>query len=170
MPFTPFHMGPGILVKACMQGSFSLTVFGWSQIVMDIQPLLVLLTGQGHLHGFSHTYIGATLLGAFSALSGKYLGELGLRFIGRPEFVPIRWWVAFVSAFVGAYSHVVLDSIMHGDLEPFAPFTSHNALLGFVSVGALHWGCIGCGLLGAVVYFSVARYGHQGKAHRGKAD
>jgi len=58
MPFTPFHMGPGILFKALLQGSFSLMVFGWAQIIMDIQPLIVLITGKGHLHGFTHTYIG----------------------------------------------------------------------------------------------------------------
>ncbi len=51
MPFTPFHMGPGIVVKALLQGSFSLMVFGWAQIVMDIQPLFVLISGEGHLHG-----------------------------------------------------------------------------------------------------------------------
>ena len=62
MPFTPFHMGPGIAIKALMGGSFSLMIFGWTQIVMDIQPLLVLISGEGHLHGFSHTYIGATLI------------------------------------------------------------------------------------------------------------
>jgi hypothetical protein len=28
MPFTPFHMGPGILFKALLQGSFSLMVLG----------------------------------------------------------------------------------------------------------------------------------------------
>ena len=44
MPFTPLHMGPGVLVKAVFQGGFSLMVFGWAQIVMDIQPLVVLLT------------------------------------------------------------------------------------------------------------------------------
>lgn len=41
-------MGPGLLIKALLQGSFSLLVFGWAQIVMDLQPLLVLLTGEGH--------------------------------------------------------------------------------------------------------------------------
>ena len=41
MPFTPFHMGPGILIKSLLQGAFSLMVFGWAQIVMDIQPLFV---------------------------------------------------------------------------------------------------------------------------------
>jgi len=46
MPFTPFHLGPGIAIKAVMQGSFSLMVFGWAQIVMDVQPLVVMITGQ----------------------------------------------------------------------------------------------------------------------------
>ena len=62
MPFTPIHMGPGIFVKAILQGSFSLMIFGWTQIVMDIQPLIVMITGEGHLHGFTHTYVGAVLI------------------------------------------------------------------------------------------------------------
>jgi len=60
MRFTPLHMGPGVLIKSMLQGSFSLMVFGWSQIVMDVQPLLVMITGDGHLHGFSHTIIGGS--------------------------------------------------------------------------------------------------------------
>ena len=48
MPFTPFHMGPGIFIKALLQGSFSLMVFGWTQVIMDIQPLVVLISGEGH--------------------------------------------------------------------------------------------------------------------------
>jgi hypothetical protein len=39
MPFTPLHMGPGLAVKAVMQRKFSLLVFGWSQVVIDLQPL-----------------------------------------------------------------------------------------------------------------------------------
>jgi hypothetical protein len=66
MPFTPFHMGSGILIKALLQGSFSLMVFGWSQIVMDIQPLWVLINGLRHLHGFSHTFIGGSILAVAS--------------------------------------------------------------------------------------------------------
>ena len=76
VPFTPFHMGPGILLKAVLQGSFSLMVFGWAQIIMDVQPLIVLLSGEGHLHGFTHTYLGATLIGAVSAITGKHAAEL----------------------------------------------------------------------------------------------
>lgn len=61
----------GILVKALLQSSFSLMVFGWTQIVMDIQPLIFLISGEGHLHVFFHTYIGATLLANVAALSGQ---------------------------------------------------------------------------------------------------
>lgn len=157
MPFTPFHMGPGIFIKALLQGSFSLMVFGWAQIVMDIQPLFVLITGEGHLHGFSHTYVGATLIAIFSALTGKYLSELGLFIIGlnKEWHVKIRWWVAFLTAFIGTYSHVVLDSIMHLDIQPFSPYSNSNDLLGVISVSTLHLACMYSALIGGAVYFAI---------------
>lgn len=157
MPFTPFHMGPGILLKAALQGSFSLMVFGWAQIVMDLQPLLVLLTGEGHLHGFSHTYVGATLIGIACALSGKYAGQWGLRFLSLSRHGLIRWRVAMLSAFIGTYSHVLLDSLMHGDLEPFSPWSAHNPFLDLISVEAVHRFCLYSGLLGAALYFLFLR-------------
>ncbi|MCF6257739.1 MAG: metal-dependent hydrolase [Gammaproteobacteria bacterium] len=162
MPFTPFHMGPGILVKALLQGSFSLMVFGWAQIIMDIQPLFVLITGDGHLHGFSHTYVGATLLAVFSALSGKYLSEIGLKIIGISDRstsgstpVKITWGIAFISAFIGTYSHVILDSIMHSDVEPFYPFSQENEILGLITIPQLHMLCIYSALAGGIIYYSV---------------
>lgn len=158
MPFTPFHMGPGIVVKALLQGSFSLMVFGWAQIVMDIQPLIVMLTGNGHLHGFSHTYTGATLLAVFAALSGKYLSEVGLFVFGlnRQWQVKIAWWVSFLSAFIGTFSHVLLDSIMHSDVEPFYPFVTSNSFLGLISVQALHKVCLYSALAGGILYFAIS--------------
>ncbi|MGC8118855.1 metal-dependent hydrolase [Marinobacter sp. VGCF2001] len=157
MPFTPIHMGPGIAVKALLQGSFSLMVFGWTQIVMDLQPLFVMITGDGHLHGFSHTYPGAILLAILSALSGKYLSEIGLYVFGlnRDWTVVIGWRVAFVSAFIGTFSHVLLDSIMHADVEPFFPITTDNAIQGVISIEALHQLCLYSGVIGGVVYFGV---------------
>ncbi|WJG08097.1 metal-dependent hydrolase [Aliiglaciecola sp. LCG003] len=157
MPFTPFHMGPGILIKSLLQGGFSLMVFGWSQIVMDIQPLVVLITGEGHLHGFSHTYIGASLLAVFSGLTGKYLSELGLKIL-KMDFsfsIEISWLVSFISAFMGCFSHVILDSIIHADVEPFSPFSHNNGFLGLISVSTLHTLCLYSGFLGAAIFYGV---------------
>jgi hypothetical protein len=151
-------MGPGIVIKALLQGSFSLMVFGWAQIIMDIQPLIVLITGQGHLHGFTHTYIGATLLAVVSGLSGKYLSELGLIIIGiskKTNPVKITWWITFVSAFIGTYSHVVLDSIAHVDLEPFSPFNLNNDLYGLLTFDQVHEFCFYSGVVGVLLYYSV---------------
>ena len=158
MPFTPIHMGPGILIKSLLQGSFSLMVFGWSQIIMDIQPLIVLITDEGHLHGFSHTYVGASLLAIVSALSGKYLSEFGLLVLGiskKLNPIKIAWWVVFISAFIGTFSHVLLDSIMHADVEPFYPFTLHNDFLAYFTIEQLHKFCLYSGLAGAGLFYVV---------------
>ena len=156
MPFTTFHMGIGVFTKALLQGSFSLMVFGWAQIVMDIQPLIVLLTGEGHLHGFSHTYMGAVVLALFSALTGKYLSEFGLLIMDISEKsnpIKIAWWVVFLSAFIGTFSHVLLDSIMHSDVEPFYPLSQENSFLGLLSIEQLHKLCLYSGLVGAGLYY-----------------
>ncbi len=161
MPFTPFHMGIGIFIKAILQGSFSLMVFGWTQIVMDIQPLVVLLSGEGHLHGFSHTYIGATLLAIVSAFTGKYLSELGLLIIGiskKANPIKITWLVVFISAFIGTFSHVLLDSFMHSDVQPFYPVSLENSFVGILSYDQIHKVCLYSGLIGAGIYYLVQFY------------
>jgi hypothetical protein len=149
-------MGTGMLIKALLQGSFSLMVFGWSQIIMDLQPLWVLLNGHGHVHGFSHTFIGGTILAVISALSGKYLSEFGLTLLGiskSSQPIKISWLVAFISAFFGCYSHVILDGIMHSDIQPFYPITLNNPMLGYFSVASLHKFCLYTGLMGAAIFY-----------------
>ena len=158
MPFTPIHMGPGILIKAVLQGGFSLMVFGWAQIVMDVQPLWVMLSGEGQLHGFSHTLIGASLLAVFSLLTGKYMAEIGLRILGiaKPDSpIHISWPVAAGSAFLGTYSHVWLDAIMHADVAPLYPWSSRNGWLGVISIDQLHLLCLVSGLVGAAVFYAL---------------
>lgn len=152
MPFTPAHMGSGMLVKSVLQERFPLMMFGWSQIVMDIQPLTVMLTGQGHMHGFTHTYLGAILVALGAAVSGKHLSEFSLRLFDLPEHLPINWKVAFWSAFTGTFSHVFFDSFMHEDVQPFAPWRLDNPFLEYISVANLYWVCIDAGIVGIIVY------------------
>ena len=165
MPVTPLHMGPGMLVKAILQGFFSLIIFGWAQFLMDIQPLLVILTGKGHLHGFSHTYVGATLIAIFSALSGKLVYQKIMVFIANDftEYqkrlfnVPrkLNMGVCFISAFIGTYSHVLLDSIMHADVEPFYPIYFENDINLIISRESLYKLCVYTGILGMVIFFTI---------------
>jgi membrane-bound metal-dependent hydrolase YbcI (DUF457 family) len=142
-----------MLVKAPLHQKFSLIIFGWSQILMDIQPLIALITNAGPLHGFSHTYVGATLLAILSALTGKYLAEFIFKNLPHYESNRISWKVALISAFIGTYSHIVLDSIMHRDMQPFYPFSDANGLLGLISVESLYRFCVYSALLGGALHF-----------------
>jgi len=153
LPLTPYHVGPGVLIKALLRGSFSLMVFVWAQILIDLQPLVVLTTGRGQLHGFSHTYLGATLIGVGAALSGKYAVQWIVRFTGGAQRV--SWAVAFLSALIGTYSHVALDSLVYSDVSPFQPFAAVNPFLGVASLRSARLACVLCGLAGLVLYLAV---------------
>ncbi len=56
MPMTPLHLGPGIFLKAVLRGSFSLMVFGYANILIDLLPLVALTSGSGAVHGWTHTW------------------------------------------------------------------------------------------------------------------
>ncbi|WP_087016443.1 hypothetical protein [Thaumasiovibrio subtropicus] len=160
MPFTPFHMGAGVVMKSAAGRHFSLTLFGWSQIVIDVQPLVVLLSGGGHLHGWSHTLLGAIGLAIVAAVTGKPLCHLGFLIIRRRHYLPITWTCAFVTAFLGTISHVLFDALIHSDMYLFAPFSTSQPLLGLLSWDDVNRMCIGLGILGVALY--VYRFGFGG--------
>src|SRR5216683_2903814 len=62
----------------------------------------------------------------------------------------IPWRAAIVRAVLGTYSHIFLDSIMHADMQPLAPFVETNTMLGAISTGSLHLVCLASGGLGVV--------------------
>ena len=109
------------------------------------------------LHGFTHTYLGATLVALMSVLVGRPVCQfLSSRWTPDPSFPllslrgpkRISWPAAIAGAFVGTYSHVLLDSIMHSDMQPLAPWSHTNALLSVISVGSLHLVCVLGGVVG----------------------
>jgi len=148
-------MGPGILLKAVLRSSFSLMVFGYANVLMDIQPLVAMTSGQGALHGWTHTWWAALVIGGFAGLSGKWLADGVLRWFApvhdRPQ-PKVGPWIAFVSAYIGTLSHVALDSIVHPDVHPFAPWSDARPWLGAVSSGTIEAGCLIFGFVGTVLY------------------
>jgi hypothetical protein len=150
MPFTPFHLGPGAAFKAIGGRRFSFMVFAGSQVLMDIEPLVGIIEGKPILHGGTHTILGALVIGLVAGAVGRPLSELALKLL-RIKHHPITWPVSFLSGLVGTYSHVGLDAIMHGDLNPLWPLTAGNGVFGVISVGSLHMLCLISGVLGVLV-------------------
>jgi membrane-bound metal-dependent hydrolase YbcI (DUF457 family) len=67
---------------------------------------------------------------------------------------------------VGTYSHVLLDSIMHSDMQPVAPVSHANALLHVISVDSLHLVCVISGVLGVLLMYAAFRLRRPANAHR----
>ncbi|HET9405563.1 MAG TPA: hypothetical protein VFO57_13380 [Burkholderiales bacterium] len=158
MPITPFHFGPGALVKAAVPRHFSFMVFAFSQALIDLEPIGFFLFTGDPVHPYLHTYLGATLIFIASWWAGRPVGEWALR-LWNAWLSPAqaRWLAcepgislkaAGTGAFIGAYSHVAIDSIMHGDMEPFAPFSGASPWHLIVSLETLHLACIAAGILG----------------------
>jgi hypothetical protein len=165
MPFTPFHMGPGLAVKAVCGRYFSLMVFGFSQVAIDIEPLVRIIRGDAVFHGFTHTYLGATLVALVSVVVGRPFCQFLLSYWTSERYSPflnwlrgpnlLSWPAAIAGAIVGTSSHVFLDSIMHSDMQPLAPLSEANALLRVISVGSLHLVCVLSGVFGALILLAV---------------
>ncbi|MBC8022483.1 MAG: hypothetical protein H7Y14_05150 [Burkholderiales bacterium] len=166
MPVTPLHMGPGMAIKAIAGERFSLTMFGLAQVAIDLEPLIGIIRKAPELHGWTHTYLGATLIAVL------------VLFLGRPLCIRIvRWWnaelrrnaldwlasrdgigwgAAAAGAFIGTWSHVALDSIMHLDMAPLRPFAAGNALLLATTVDTLYLACLIAGVLGVLLWVGIA--------------
>ncbi len=152
MPFTPVHLGPGALFKGIGGNNFSFMVFGGSQVLMDIEPGYRMLVQDPIVHGPTHTLAGAVVIGFLATVFGKPTSEYVLRLIRYPK-PAMSWIAAAAGAFSGTFSHIGLDAIMHADMQPWAPLSESNALLGLISIDVLHIICLGLGIVGTVLFY-----------------
>ena len=61
-------------------------------------------------------------------------------------------FAAWTGALIGAYSQLILDSIMHRDMSPFFPFSDYNGLQRIISIETLHDLCTGLFVLGILIF------------------
>ena len=55
MPATPFHFGPGLLVKAAAPRQFSMAAYSLAQVVIDIESGYYMLREATPVHRQAHT-------------------------------------------------------------------------------------------------------------------
>ena len=158
MPFTPFHFGPGFFIKSLLAKRFSFRVFVLANIITDLEPLYFIVTNQHPVHRVFHTYLGATAIAILCLAVGRPVCHW-LTNIWNTMFKNLKVDngkitapALIAAAFTGTYSHVFLDSMMHGDLLPFYPWTRSNGLLKIVSYEQLHVFCFLAGVIGVFIF------------------
>ncbi len=159
-------MGPALIIKGAGGRHFSVLVFGVAQVAIDIEPLVGIIRGADVLHGWTHSYLGATLIGlAVLLLAPSLCNRILRRWNSELEFHQLHWLrspqpitraAAASGAFFGTWSHVFLDSIMHADMLPLRPWSADNVLLGLMSIDALYLACFASGLLGVALWVIVS--------------
>ena len=162
MPFTPFHMGFVMAAKAAAGNRMGLISFGVAQVFMDIEPGVRMAMNDAQLHGLSHTLFGAIGIGVLAIWGSRWLTtkvvsrwnaeskHYGLDWLCVPAAVPYR--VLAVGALLGTTSHLALDSLIHSDIQPLAPFSSANPLLGLVPHDSVYTAMVVSGCIGVLCW------------------
>ena len=153
MPFTPYHFGPGAALHALAPRRISFFAFCAANVLTDLEPLYHLLRNEGRVHGFFHTYVGATFTAAIAVGVFAALGRLGARLpaLGPFQERELRLPAVAAGAAAGTWSHVLLDSIFHADIRPFAPFSDAQPLVRAISHQAMQVGCVISGSAGLLI-------------------
>jgi membrane-bound metal-dependent hydrolase YbcI (DUF457 family) len=147
VPFTPFHFGPGLALAGLTRRA-SFVAFVAANVLIDLESGWNLWRHAYPVHAFFHSALGATLTIAPAALLAALACRIGVRagvITRRPAPAALA-----LGAALGAWSHVVLDAVMHADARPLGPFGDGNPLLGAIPLAALHAGCLLAGVFGAV--------------------
>src|SRR5262245_37457246 len=63
MPFTPFHFGPGALLKGAAPRKVSLTAFVATNVCIDCETAFHLLRHDWPVHRQAHSLLGGTAVG-----------------------------------------------------------------------------------------------------------
>jgi len=132
-----------------------LPTFIVASVVVDLEPLVVLAFGlPGPLHGFFHSFLGASVAAAL--LAGVMLRVRGFL---EPVYVFLRLdgdrgsRRFLVAALLGTWSHVLLDSPLYGDIRPFYPLGA-NPLFGvdlYLGLGVYRF-CFLSGVAGVALF------------------
>lgn len=73
------------------------------------------------------------------------------------ELQDTGWPATLVSGLAGALSHVVLDAVIHADVQPLWPWSSRNPLFVPGSFDPVHYACGALGALGLAWWLALAR-------------
>ncbi len=153
MPFTPYHFGPGLLVGVLLFPFIDLSTVIAASVILDLEPLSVLLLDLPlPLHGFFHTYLGATIVAFLLAIAiwpfRGYLNKI-VSIFGMHQESSFRHILP--ASIIGTYSHVLLDSFLYAEMNPFFPLLG-NPFLGIAQGAFVYNICVIFGLLGIGVY------------------
>ena len=155
MPFTPYHFGPALGFGLPLRKYIHVPTFVLANVVVDVEPFLVLVLGsRSPLHGYLHTFLLASFLGlvlgcAMFLLEKIFHPLFKTLLLEEDQTLGLRSFLA--PGFLGTVLHVLLDSPLYSDIQPFYPLTI-NPLYNPGLTPEVYSFCVWMGILGIMFY------------------
>jgi hypothetical protein len=128
MPVTPYHFGPNGLIGLLFKRWIDLPVFVLANVVVDLEVLIIVLSGQGEpVHRCCHTLLVGGLIGALWGFAAYPLRGLWrwIMSVYRLDYRPTLGKMV-VSGTLGVWIHVLIDGTQHPDVRAFWPLSDFS--------------------------------------------
>lgn len=126
MPFTPFHLGFGLLLFAlCPYLDVFAILIG--TVIIDLEPIFYLLFGVGALHGYMHSLLGVIVF----LLPSTFLSWSFYKILEKvlPKKFLFNWPLSLLSSFIGLVSHILFDAGLYSEMMLLYPFSQKTGIL-----------------------------------------
>jgi len=164
MPFTPYHFDPALFIGLLFLGFIDFPTFLIASVIVDMEPFLVLFFNLDYpLHGFFHSLLGGTLVAIPLAIVMLKIRD---KLSPLMSYFKLEQKISFKSillaSLLGIYIHILLDSRIYTDIQPFYP-SSYNPLLttgilaGFDSYVICIWSFFGAVIIYIIRLFLIKR-------------
>jgi membrane-bound metal-dependent hydrolase YbcI (DUF457 family) len=155
MVFTLFHLGPALLLGMLLYRYLDFPTILVASMVVDIRTLFVYIgLVDGSLHGWLHSFAGATFLGFMLigtiTMLRPWIEEMMQKYLNISQSPNDGSMVG--AAFIGVYTHVLIDSILYSDMRPFWPYDP-RPLLGVFTTKEVYLFCVASFAAGLLLYW-----------------
>ncbi|MDH5460867.1 MAG: hydrolase [Candidatus Bathyarchaeota archaeon] len=155
MPFTPFHLGPALALGLPTRKYIHAPTFIIANVIVDVEPLVVLFLGSRYpLHGYLHTFLLASLIGlifgyVMSSAERFFQPLFKMLFLETGDKLKLKSFV--LAGALGTILHVLLDSPLYTDIQPFYPVIA-NLLYNPALSSEIYNLCVWLGIVGIAYY------------------
>jgi membrane-bound metal-dependent hydrolase YbcI (DUF457 family) len=155
VPFTPFHLGPALGFGLPFRRYIHVPTFIVANVIVDVEPFLVLSLGLRYpLHGYLHTFLLAFFAGLALGYTMFFIEKFfhtlyKMLLLEKDQKYNLRSFM--LAGVLGTELHILLDSPLYGDIQPFFPITI-NPLYNPALTLVVYSFCVWMGMLGIVFY------------------
>ena len=172
MPFTPFHLGPGLFISLTFLSFIDIPTFLIASVIIDVEPFLILIFDLNYpLHGFFHSFLGgfivAALLTIVMSKIRRYFTPL-ITFFKLEQSISVK--KILFSSICAIFLHILLDAPIYSDIRPFFPFEFNPFYRSSVMPGLIEYLiCVWC-FLGATFVYIFRLFQHIIKIRKNSLD